>query len=48
MLIKINEKSERMLREIAEMKGGDVTFNEIVEQFIGFMYKAMKIGKKYK
>lgn len=48
MIIKIGDNSERMLKEIAEMKGGDVAFNEIVEQFIEFMYKAMKIGKKYK
>lgn len=48
MVIKIGEKHERMLKEIAKVKGGDVTFNQIVEQFIEFMYKAMKIGKKYK
>lgn len=48
MVINIGEKHERMLKEIAEVKGGDVTFNEIVEQFIKFMYKVMKIGKKYK
>ena len=39
MLIRIDDSYEKMLKEIAEIKGGDVAFNEIVETGIEFMYK---------
>lgn len=48
MIIKIDYKHEQMLKEIAAVKGGDDDFNKIVENFINFMYRAMKIGKNNK
>ena len=48
MLIRIDDRYEKMLKEIAEVKGGDVAFNEIVERSIEFMYKFSVLVKNKK
>lgn len=39
MLIRIDDSYKRMLKEIAELKGGDVKFSDIVEKAIKLLHK---------